>query len=235
MVRLRLVQPPRRSLSLVSGLVLGVVVCLAGGWLAAPGREDTGTGRSTAPPAGADHATVVAGPRLPVEQAGVPQPRVLTAELNHAGEPVYVACSTCHATRAANFTNGVEQLPAEFHQGLQYRHGGQSCLSCHNADDYDTLRRADGRALGYDRALTLCAQCHGPQTRDYRHGSHGGMVGYWDLGKGERERNRCIDCHDPHAPAYPQMTPIFPPRDRGAREQAARAAAHSAAETSSHD
>ena len=26
----------------------------------------------------------------------------------------------------------------EFHQGLAYVHGGQSCLSCHNAANYDT-------------------------------------------------------------------------------------------------
>ena len=55
--------------------------------------------------------------------------------------------------------------------------------------------------------MTLCAQCHGPQFRDYQHGAHGGMTGYWDLTKGGRMRNNCIDCHDPHAPKYPTVTP----------------------------
>ena len=63
-------------------------------------------------------------------------------------------------------------------------------------------------------AMQLCAQCHGPQTRDYRRGSHGGMQGYWDLSRGDRVRNHCVDCHDPHAPAFPRFTPLPPPRDR---------------------
>jgi formate-dependent nitrite reductase cytochrome c552 subunit len=63
-------------------------------------------------------------------------------------------------------------------------------------------------------AMRLCAQCHGPQYRDYKRGSHGGMTGHWDLSRGERTRNNCVDCHDPHAPAYPGTTPVLPPRDR---------------------
>ena len=93
-------------------------------------------------------------------------------------------------------------------------HGDLSCLSCHNPDDYGTLRLADQRAVLYRDVMTLCAQCHGPQYRDYLHGAHGGMNGYWDLTKGPRTRNSCIHCHDPHAPAFPSMRPTFKPRDR---------------------
>ena len=63
-------------------------------------------------------------------------------------------------------------------------------------------------------ALRLCAQCHGPQYRDYRHGAHGGMRGHWDLSRGPRERNHCVACHDPHAPAFGQFEPVPGPRDR---------------------
>jgi hypothetical protein len=62
--------------------------------------------------------------------------------------------------------------------------------------------------------MKLCAQCHGPQFRDYQHGAHGGMNGYWDLSRGGRSRNNCIDCHDPHAPAYVGAIPAPRPRDR---------------------
>lgn len=141
-----------------------------------------------------------------------------------------MACMTCHATRGANLDMGKGgRVPADFHQGLRFAHGaegGQSCLSCHNSEDYDALRLADGRKLAFADAQQLCAQCHGPQTRDYVHGSHGGMSGYWDKTKGGRVRRVCADCHDPHAPAYPAWTPVFPPRDGGARQQAAREAAH---------
>ena len=62
----------------------------------------------------------------------------------------------------------------------------ESCLSCHNPKNYDTLALANGEAVPYRRTMNLCAQCHGPQYRDYNHGSHGGMTGYWDRTRGER-------------------------------------------------
>lgn len=133
---------------------------------------------------------------------------------------------TCHATRASDLDNGAAGgTPKTFHQGLAYAHGGQSCLSCHHSEDYDALRLADGRKLAFSDAQKLCSQCHGPQTRDYLNGSHGGMRGYWDKTKGTRTRNTCTDCHDPHAPAFPQLTPVFAPRDGAARQQAERDAA----------
>jgi hypothetical protein len=118
-------------------------------------------------------------------------------------------------------------LPTEFHQDLHYAHGGLSCLSCHDAGNYDSLRRADGRLIAFPQAAQqLCTQCHGTQARDYERGAHGGMRGYWDLSRGERTRNSCIDCHDPHAPGYPAVSPVFPPQDPGARQQAIRAILH---------
>jgi len=139
-------------------------------------------------------------------------PMVDSGKLDAHGQPVMVACATCHDTREPNFnTNGGAQLK-EFHLGLNYSHGDQTCLSCHNAEDYGTLKRADGRTLEYTDTMQLCAQCHGPQFRDYQNGSHGGMTGYWDLKQGPRERNTCTGCHDPHHPKFPQVMPVFPPK-----------------------
>ena len=88
-------------------------------------------------------------------------------------------------------------------------------MSCHNAaEGYGSLRLADGKSLPYSEVMTLCAQCHGPQYRDYLHGAHGGMTGHWDLTKGGRYRNNCIDCHDSHAPKYPTVMPAAGPNDR---------------------
>jgi hypothetical protein len=56
------------------------------------------------------------------------------------------------------------------------------------------------------------------------------MSGHWDTTRGSRERRTCTDCHDPHAPAYPTLAPIFPPRDAAARQQAERAR-----QTSAHE
>lgn len=138
-------------------------------------------------------------------------PRVYTGMTNFHGIAETVSCSTCHATTTPNtqLTNSADLK--EFHQNLKFSHGGLSCLSCHNASDYDSLKLADGKAVNFQNAMQLCAQCHGPQYRDYRHGSHGGMTGYWDLKKGPRERNSCLDCHDAHSPQFQPMMPVFPP------------------------
>ena len=134
--------------------------------------------------------------------------------VDSSGRPVTAACSTCHSNRPTNFENRTPADLDEFHQNLGFAHGTVTCLSCHNPDDYDTLRLADGQTVEYPDVMTLCAQCHGPQTRDYHHGAHGGMNGHWDLSRGPQVRNNCIDCHDPHSPRFPSMHPTFKPRDR---------------------
>lgn len=141
-------------------------------------------------------------------------PRVLTDETDSNGNPVTVSCSTCHQTRKPNFENTVGEDMDEFHQGLTMQHGNLSCLSCHNNENYDTLRLSDGRKVQYKDVMTLCAQCHGPQFRDYENGAHGGMTGYWSLEKGGRLRNHCLHCHDPHYPKYQIMLPVHSPKDR---------------------
>jgi formate-dependent nitrite reductase cytochrome c552 subunit len=143
-------------------------------------------------------------------------PRLSTGTLDRLGNPVTIACSTCHTSREPNINNANTADLDEFHQGLVFSHGQEqvSCLSCHNAEDYDSLRLANGTAIGYADSMTLCSQCHGSQHRDYQHGAHGGMNGYWDLSRGPRSRNTCVDCHDPHAPAFPSMVPTFKPIDR---------------------
>jgi hypothetical protein len=141
-------------------------------------------------------------------------PKVATGLTNFHGQLVTVSCSSCHATTAPNIDTRTSAELDQFHQGLKYAHGNLSCLSCHNAKNYDTLRMADSRPVEFTAVMTLCSQCHGPQRRDYDMGLHGGMNGHWDLKKGGRTRNNCIHCHDPHAPAFPLVTPVLPPRDR---------------------
>lgn len=141
-------------------------------------------------------------------------PRVDTGVVDAHGNPVTVACSTCHSIRPPNFQNKVVADLDEFHGSLAFAHGNLSCLSCHNADDYDSLKLADGSRIEFTDVMTLCAQCHGPQMRDWEHGAHGGMSGHWDLTRGPRTRNNCVDCHHPHSPQYPKMQPTFKPDDR---------------------
>lgn len=141
-------------------------------------------------------------------------PLLPTGLTNYHGQPVFASCGACHATTQPNLDVRRAEDLDQFHQGLNYNHGGLTCLSCHNSANYDTLRLADTRSVEFPDSITLCSQCHGPQRRDYDMGLHGGMSGHWDLERGGRTRNTCINCHDPHAPAFPQVMPVLPPRDR---------------------
>lgn len=137
-----------------------------------------------------------------------------TPLIDARGATIGVACATCHGPTAERAIATADAGRAEVHAGIDVQHGGLTCDACHDTDR-TRLRLADGRGLPFADAMDLCAQCHGPQTRDYRRGSHGGMTGYWDLRRGPRARNHCIDCHAPHAPAYPAgVLPVLPPRDR---------------------
>ena len=133
---------------------------------------------------------------------------------NMHGEKMSVACSTCHLTREPNILNRASKDLDEFHKGMGFSHGNLTCLACHNPKDYDTLHLADQTPLDFQQVMSLCSQCHGTQRRDYDHGAHGGMTGFWDLSRGPRVRNNCVDCHSPHQPKFPKMNPTFKPRDR---------------------
>jgi hypothetical protein len=140
---------------------------------------------------------------------------VNTGLLDPHGQPVTIACNTCHGNWKANTEARIGQKLERLHQHLQGSHGNLACVACHNSNDgYGTLRLADGKAVAYPDVMQLCAQCHGQQHRDYQHGAHGGMNGYWDLTRGSRVRNNCVDCHAPHAPRYPLVMPVRGPNDR---------------------
>jgi len=142
-------------------------------------------------------------------------PRVATDLWDQLGRPVTISCASCHANLPPNLLRRAPDEPAmKFHAGLDFAHGSLNCLSCHHAQNYNYLRLADGAQVAFSDVMTMCAQCHAPQARDWFHGAHGGMNGYWDRARGPRFRKNCIDCHDPHSPAFPTMTPSFKPKDR---------------------
>lgn len=140
---------------------------------------------------------------------------IATGQVGPDGEPLRAACVTCHSIPgvAPELELRAEDVGPP-HEGIDFQHGPNGCAHCHDPDDRLSLRLADGRSIPMRDAIELCAQCHGPQYRDFRRGSHGGMRGFWDSEAGVRERNHCVDCHDAHRPAYPHFTPMPPPADR---------------------
>ncbi|MDG2223620.1 MAG: cytochrome c3 family protein [Rubripirellula sp.] len=141
-------------------------------------------------------------------------PRVALAGVDPQGRRGEVACSTCHSVRKANLENKTTDTLNEFHEGLVVNHGKLACYACHNPDDSDSLRLADGTNVAYQDVMTLCSQCHGQQATAFAHGAHGGMNGHWDLTRGPQMKNNCVDCHDPHSPSFPSMIVDFKPKDR---------------------
>jgi formate-dependent nitrite reductase cytochrome c552 subunit len=200
------------SINLLATFGLSIIALIAGGfWVVSQTNQEPSP--TNHPELNANEVAAVELHPVSIRQPSGP-PRIDLGIKNADGEPITAACSTCHTTREPNRLSSASDSLNEFHGGSNFAHGNLNCLACHNPDDYDSLRLADGSRLEFTDVMTLCSQCHGTQRRDYDHGVHGGMNGYWDLTKGPRTRNNCVDCHDPHAPKFPMMRRTFFPQDR---------------------
>lgn len=113
------------------------------------------------------------------------------------------------------------------HTHVVLNHGiNTRCFNCHHIHDRDSFSNDLGKAIPYDQPQVLCAKCHGLVYRDWQHGVHGRSNGYWDTRRGPLARLKCIECHDPHQPAFAPMVPgpgpntlrmgTPPPGDHGA-------------------
>lgn len=120
-------------------------------------------------------------------------------------------CMECHQhVDAKRFDR--EEIKVE-HERIQLKHGNNRyCLNCHHPDNRNAFVDYDGSEIPESQVTMLCAKCHGPKYRDWEAGVHGRQNGYWDLTKGSRSKLRCIQCHDPHDPAFPEISPMAAPR-----------------------
>lgn len=98
------------------------------------------------------------------------------------------------------------------HEDIHLDHGNNRyCLNCHHPENRNVFVDYDGAEIPEHDVTLLCAKCHGPKYRDWKAGVHGRQNGYWDATKGPKEKLRCIQCHDPHKPAFPPIKPLAPP------------------------
>jgi len=91
-------------------------------------------------------------------------------------------------------------------------HGGANlwCLDCHSTTDHNKLQKLNGELLTFNQSQMLCGQCHGPILKDWEHGIHGRTNGYWNREMDTEDittRLLCVECHIPHAPAFPSFMP----------------------------
>jgi formate-dependent nitrite reductase cytochrome c552 subunit len=203
------------SLLTSSGLAIAITLCLVGfNRLYRLSIADESSAKLLESQSDKTHASPTKAKLFPVNiNCPTGKLGILTGTSPH-GEDFQIACSTCHTGRQPNFENRVTADLKEFHNTTAVLHGEISCLSCHNPDDYDSFRLADGTQVESVNVMQLCAQCHGPQMRDYENGVHGGMTGHWDRTRGPQQKLHCVDCHFAHQPKFPQMQPDFKPRDR---------------------
>ncbi len=120
----------------------------------------------------------------------------------------YFPCNDCHSEQKPN---PQRRELVDMHDDIVYDHDSENrwCLACHDTDQRDSLRLADGRLLGFNESYKLCGQCHGPKYRDWKLGIHGKRTGEWN---GKKEYYLCVHCHDPHSPRFKSLTPLPPPR-----------------------
>lgn len=116
-------------------------------------------------------------------------------------------CSECHTdfknpTRETAMVGEHKAIYDAFDHGLNTR-----CINCHHQEDRNAYVDHDGSSIPASNPARLCAKCHGPTYRDWQNGIHGRQNGHWDAKFGARPKLLCVQCHDPHHPTFPQMTP----------------------------
>jgi hypothetical protein len=115
-------------------------------------------------------------------------------------------CSECHADLEVNET----RRELDFHEDIVLRHAEEQrwCLDCHNPDNRDKLRLANGQLIFFEKSYLLCGQCHGTIYRDWKAGVHGRRTGYWN---NKKQYRLCVHCHSPHDPKFKPLKPLPPP------------------------
>ena len=115
-------------------------------------------------------------------------------------------CTECHADLEVN----EERRELDFHEEIVLKHAEQQrwCLDCHNPNNRDKLRLANGQLIFFEKSYLLCGQCHGTIYRDWKAGIHGKRTGMWN---GKKQYRLCVHCHNPHNPKYKPLKPLPPP------------------------
>ncbi len=137
--------------------------------------------------------------RIPVKDAAdVPQFYVL----ERSSEITKYPCTTCHNQPLARMKAGPKAENPRAHWDIVIQHANadvMNCLTCHNEGKIDQLQLLTGREVSFEHSYQVCAQCHSRQFQDWTGGAHGKRIAGWAP---PRVVNNCVDCHNPHQPAW---------------------------------
>ncbi len=133
-------------------------------------------------------------------------------------------CYACHEKNkppTLRFDDHQNLIIPQEHSDIVMGHGehgrNNNCFNCHNENNLELLQTRDGRVLKFQDSPQLCGSCHGPTFEDWEVGAHGRISGYWNRKVGPITRQLCVNCHNPHAPAFqgrkpaPGPHPLRPP------------------------
>ena len=145
--------------------------------------------------------------------AGVARPISSAPIRNPVGDPPIIeidgftrTCMECHRLFPSR-PEAARQLVQ--HRHIVMDHGlNDLCFNCHDRQDRNRLSLRGNRTVSFAEAPRLCAKCHGPTYRDWQRGMHGRTNGYWNASAGTPTRLTCVQCHDPHAPAFDDFAPL---------------------------
>ncbi|MBM4054976.1 MAG: hypothetical protein FJ264_09985 [Planctomycetes bacterium] len=122
-------------------------------------------------------------------------------------------CNECHRVFDSD---GNKKHTIFEHTDVKLHHGKTTiCLSCHHKTNRNVYVTNDGQEIPSDKPEELCSQCHGTTYRDWKVGTHGRANGYWNSKEKGWYLLTCIECHNPHNPAFPKLVPMSGPVNTG--------------------
>ena len=116
-------------------------------------------------------------------------------------------CTECH-------TQPVEKLKQDqigekaAHWNIKLEHAGgeiMNCATCHTSNNMDNLHSLTNSEIDFNYSYKLCSQCHQKEFKDWKGGAHGKQLGGWAP---PRLSNTCVNCHNPHKPAFEKRWPV---------------------------
>jgi hypothetical protein len=127
-------------------------------------------------------------------------------------DPDIFPCSQCHNEDQP--PNPERRELVDMHDDIVLKHDEEHrwCLDCHDAQNRDRLRLANGTLVPFEQSYRLCGQCHGDKYRDWRAGVHGRRTGEWN---GRKQYLLCVHCHYSHEPRFKGLKPLSPPTPPG--------------------
>ncbi len=211
-----------KGLRFAALLLGGVALLAAAGWAvtshASAEPTDEQATAAVAPAKDAAAAAEEAAPAAePVEEKAVSErgvgeigPFTMKPRIPVLEEGDNYPCSDCHEPDSAN---PERRELVENHEDLKLDHGNGKfwCLACHDLKNRDQLHLIEGELVSFDESYRVCGQCHANRERDVLMGGHGKRIGSW---RGERMLTACVECHNPHSPAFKPRAPKAPPKLR---------------------